>query len=38
VRIKPSVVLSLRRLQERWFEGTITEPDLLKAVDALAND
>lgn len=38
VEVKPSVVYSLRQLQEQWFEGTVTEPDLLAAVDALAND
>jgi predicted homoserine dehydrogenase-like protein len=38
VEVKPSVVQSLRQLQEQWFEGTIHELDLLNAVDALAND
>ena len=38
VVIKPSTVYSLRQLQEQWFEGKIGEPELLKAVDALAND
>jgi predicted homoserine dehydrogenase-like protein len=38
VEIKPSAVSSLRQLQEQWFEGKISEPELLKAVDALAND
>jgi predicted homoserine dehydrogenase-like protein len=38
VEIKPSTVYSLRMLQEQWFEGTISESNLLKAVDALAND
>ena len=37
VEIEPSTVLSLRRLQEPWFEGAISEPDLLAAVDALAH-
>ena len=38
VEIKPSTVYSLRQLQEQWFEGGIGELELLKAVDALAND
>ena len=38
VEIKPSTVYSLYQLQERWFEGSITEPELLQAVDALANE
>jgi predicted homoserine dehydrogenase-like protein len=38
VEIRPSTVYSLRQLQEQWFEGTIGEPELLAAVDALAND
>jgi predicted homoserine dehydrogenase-like protein len=38
VEIKPSTVYSLYQLQERWFEGSITEPELLQAVDVLAND
>jgi predicted homoserine dehydrogenase-like protein len=38
VEIKPSTVYSLRQLQECWFKGTISEAELLKAVDALAND
>jgi predicted homoserine dehydrogenase-like protein len=38
VEIKPSTVYSLRQLQEHWFEGNISESELLKAVDALAND
>jgi predicted homoserine dehydrogenase-like protein len=38
VEIKPSTVYSLRQLQEQWIEGKIGEPELLKAVDALAND
>ncbi len=38
VEIKPSVVYSLRQLQEAWFEGRISERELLSAVDQLAND
>ncbi|HEX9013980.1 MAG TPA: SAF domain-containing protein [Anaerolineaceae bacterium] len=38
VEIKPSTVLDLRRLQEAWFKGLLSEPELLAAVDALAND
>ncbi len=38
VEIKPSTVYSLHQLQEQWFEGRISEPELLKAVDKLAHD
>jgi hypothetical protein len=38
VEIKPSTVLALRLLQDRWFTGEISEPELLAAVDQLAND
>jgi predicted homoserine dehydrogenase-like protein len=38
VEIKPSTVYRLHQLQEKWYEGKISEPELLKAVDALAND
>lgn len=38
VEIQPSTVYSLRQLQEQWFEGKLDEAELLKAVDALAND
>jgi predicted homoserine dehydrogenase-like protein len=38
VEIKPSTVYSLRQLQECWFKGMISETELLRAVDALAND
>lgn len=38
VEIKPSTVYSLRQLQEQWFEGAISEAELLKAVDELARD
>ena len=38
VEIRPSTVSSLRRLQEEWFEGTVSEPELLAAVDALGTD
>ncbi len=36
VEMKPSVVLDLRCLQDRWFESKITETELLQAVDQLA--
>ena len=38
VQIQPSTVHSLRRLQERWFEGAIVDQDLLDAIDILATD
>ncbi len=38
VDIEASAVLTLRQLQERWFEGSIAEPELLVAVDRLATD
>jgi predicted homoserine dehydrogenase-like protein len=38
VEIKPSSVYSLHKLQQRWFEDAISDPDLLTAIDALAND
>jgi predicted homoserine dehydrogenase-like protein len=38
VKIKPSVVLSLRQLQDRWLEGGLSESELLAAMDQLAND
>ncbi len=38
VEIQPSTVFSLRQLQEQWFEGNISEADLLQAVDSLATD
>ncbi len=38
VEIKPSTVYSLRQLQEKWFEGKLSESELLKSVDMLAND
>lgn len=38
VEIEPSTVSSLRQMQERWFAGTIGEPELLAAVNQLAND
>ena len=38
VEIEPSTVSSLRQLQEQWFAGTIGEPELLTAVNELAND
>jgi predicted homoserine dehydrogenase-like protein len=38
VEIEPSTVSSLRQMQEQWFAGTIGEPELLAAVNELAND
>jgi predicted homoserine dehydrogenase-like protein len=38
VILKPSTVLDLRRLQDRWIEHAISEPELLAAVDSLASD
>ncbi len=38
VEVAASTVSSLRRLQEQWLEGTVSEPDLLSAVDALGNN
>ncbi|WP_322793934.1 NAD(P)H-dependent oxidoreductase [Bellilinea sp.] len=38
VEIMPSTVFSLRQLQEQWFEGTLSEVELLKAIDSLAID
>jgi ABC-type dipeptide/oligopeptide/nickel transport system ATPase subunit len=38
VEIKPSTVNSLHQLQEQWFEGILSESELLKAVDTLAID
>jgi predicted homoserine dehydrogenase-like protein len=38
VKIKPSTVLDLRRLQDAWFEEKIGDPELLAAIDALVND
>jgi len=38
VEIKPSTVYSLRQIQEQWFEGKLSESELLKLVDELARD
>jgi predicted homoserine dehydrogenase-like protein len=38
VEIAPSTVYRLRQLQERWFQGAISEADLLMAVDQLGTD
>ena len=38
VKVAPSTVSSLHRLQEQWFEGTVSEADLLAAVDALGTE
>jgi predicted homoserine dehydrogenase-like protein len=35
---EPSTILALRRLQDMWMAGDIAGDDLLRAVDALAND
>jgi len=36
VEIHPSTVLELRRLQDAWFEGEVTEDELLRKIDVLA--
>mgnify|MGYP000997857350 CR=1 FL=1 len=36
VEIHPSTVLELRRLQDAWFEGIVTEDELLRKIDVLA--
>lgn len=33
---EPSTVLSLRRLQDRWMSGSLTEEEVLKATDDIA--
>lgn len=38
VQIKPSTVHDLRRLQDEWSQGAITDTDLLSAIDQLARD
>ena len=38
VEIKPSTVYSLRQLQEKWFEGQVSESELICLIDELAND
>ena len=38
VEVKPSTIYQLRQLQEKWSEGTISEADLLEAVDSLATE
>jgi predicted homoserine dehydrogenase-like protein len=38
VDLKPSTVLELRKLQDKWFSGEISEEDLEKSVDQLAVD
>jgi predicted homoserine dehydrogenase-like protein len=38
VEILPSTVHELHQLQEQWFEGAISEADLLAAVDQLGTD
>jgi predicted homoserine dehydrogenase-like protein len=35
---EPSTVLELRRLQDAWMAGEIAEEDLIKSIEALAND
>jgi len=32
---EPSTILDLRRLQERWMDGELSEPDLLTAMESL---
>ncbi len=38
VEIQPSTIYSLHQLQDQWIGGSIREDELLKAIDALAND
>lgn len=38
VEVRPTMIFNLRQLQEKWFEGQISENDLLKALDQLANE
>ncbi len=38
VEMKLTMIYQLRNLQESWFEGRISEQELLKAVDSLATD
>jgi predicted homoserine dehydrogenase-like protein len=38
VEIKLSMIYQLRQLQDAWFEGRISEHDLLRAIDQLANE
>jgi predicted homoserine dehydrogenase-like protein len=35
---EPSTVLTLRRLQDAWMDGKISEADLLASVEALTQD
>jgi predicted homoserine dehydrogenase-like protein len=36
VEMLPSAVLELRQIQENWFEGLITDEEILKRIDKLA--
>lgn len=38
VEVKPSTILELRQLQDAWFEGQLSEAELLAAIDSLARD
>ncbi len=38
VALRPSTILSLRRLQDAWMEGTMSESDLFHRIDGLATD
>lgn len=38
VAIQPSTVWDLRQLQDRWFAGSISDADLLAAIDQLVKD
>jgi predicted homoserine dehydrogenase-like protein len=38
VDIKPSTILDLRYLQDKWFAGNIDDAALLSEIDRLAND
>ena len=35
VQVQPSTVYTLRKLQDKWMAGNVSEEDLLKAVDAV---
>ncbi len=38
VEIQPSTIYSLHQLQDQWMGGSISEDELLKAIDVLTND
>ena len=35
VQVQPSTLYTLRKLQDEWMAGNISEEDLLKSVDAV---